>query len=190
MQVNASLDKAGRAVYREAYDETLGGPENAGNLAVFDNKVVKFEPITMKLTDAQFLESVNATDLDIANFFKYPAYKLNMGKQSYESNEQQDLDYLKSTLDPHLVQWEQAARLRWLPEADQNNQYFKFNRAAILRTNAKSQAELEEVEIRSGTLTPNEAREHKERNRYPLGDKFWMTRNNAEIGMEEDVPAQ
>jgi len=189
IQVNAALDKEGRASYREAYNEVLGGSDNAGSLAVFDNKVVKFEPITMKFSDAQFLESVNAVDLDIANFFKYPAYKLNMGKQSYESNEQQDLDYLKSTLDPHLVQWEQAARLRWLSEAEQDSNYFKFNRGSILRTNAKSRAELYEINIRSGMMQANEARALEDRNSYPDGDKWWMTRNNAEIGVIENVQA-
>lgn len=187
VQVNATLDKEGRARYREAYAEVIGGSENAGNLAVFDNKVVKFEPITMKANDAQFLENLDHTDIELANFFKYPLYKLNMGKQSYESNEQQDLDYLKSTLDPHLVQWEQAARLRWLSEVDQNSNYFKFNRTAILRTNAKSRAELHEIEIRSGTLTPNEARALEDRDSYLLGDKYWMTRNNAEIGVPDNA---
>ena len=186
IQVNATLDKSGRQLYKDAYTEALSGD---GSLAVFDNKIVKFEPITMKLTDAQFLEGIAATDRDIANFFKYPEYKLNMGKQSYESNEQQDLDYLKSTLDPHLVQWEQAARLRWLSEADQGNQYFKFNRAAILRTNAKTRAELNAALISSGQLTPNEARSLEDRNGYELGDSYWMTRNNAEIGVPEALPA-
>lgn len=186
IQVNSALDKKARDAYREAYSEILAGSENAGNLAVFDNKVVKFEPITMQFRDAQFLESMDHTDLELANFFTFPAYKLNMGKQSYQSNEQQDLDYLKSCLDPHLVQWEQAARDHWISEEDQQNNYFKFIRQSILRTNAKSRAELDEIEIRSGKLTPNEARAHDDRNSYPDGDKFWMTRNNAEIGAPQN----
>ena len=189
VQINSTLDAKGRQAYREAYQEVMSGTENAGNLAVFDNKVVKFEPITMKLTDAQFLESMDHTDLDIANFFKFPAYKLNMGKQAYNSNEQQDLDYLKSTLDPHLVQWEQSARLHWLAESEQKSNYFKFIRESILRTDAKSRAELHEIQIRSGTLQPNEAREIEDRNGYPDGDKFWMTSNNTEIGGTPNAPA-
>jgi HK97 family phage portal protein len=186
VQVDAILDKEKRAEYREAYSELMSGASNAGTLAVFDKKIVKFEPITMKLSDAQFLESMQATDLDIANYFKYPAYKLNLGKQSYESNDQQDQDYQKSTLDPHLVQWEQAARLAWLPEAEQAENYFKFNRNAILRMTPKTRAELHEIEIRSATLKPNEARAFEDRDAYPLGDKFYMSRNNAEVGAPPD----
>lgn len=186
IQVNATLDKEGRKKYREAYSEIIAGSDNAGNLAVFDNKVVKFEPITMKLSDAQFLESIAATDRDIANFFKYPEYKLNMGKQSYESNSQHDLDYMKSTLDPYAVQWEQAGRARWLSENEQNSNYFRFIREAFLRMDAKSRAELHEIEIRSGTLTPNEARAHNDRNSYAAGDEFYMTSNYAQIGAPKD----
>ena len=190
IQVNATLDKEGRRKYREAYSEIIAGSDNAGNLAVFDNKVVKFEPITMKLSDAQFLESISATDRDIANFFKYPEYKLNMGKQSYESNAQHDLDYMKSTLDPYAVQWEQAGRLRWLSEKEQSSDYLRFIREAFLRMDAKARAELHEIEIRSGTLTPNEARAHNDRNGYPEGDDFYMTSNNAPIRMLEDANSQ
>jgi len=190
IQVNAMLDKAGRDKYREAYSDGVTGAEGAGNLIVFDNKVTKFEPITMQFRDAQFLESVQATDLDIANFFKFPAYKLNLGKQSYQSNEQQDLDYLKSCLDPHLVQWEQAARLQWLPEAEQQASYFKFIRASVLRTNAKSRAELHEIQIRSGTLQPNESREIEDRDGYEEGKKFYMTSNNKPVSAEPAAPAE
>jgi Phage-related protein len=104
-----------------------------------------------------------------------------MGKQSYQSNEQQDLDYMKSTIDPHAVQWEQAARISWLSEADQQSGYFKFNRESILRTNAKSRAELHEIQIRSGTLLPNESREIEDRDGYEEGGKFWMTKNNGPV---------
>jgi HK97 family phage portal protein len=188
IQVNALLDKKGRDSYREAYTDAISGTDGAGSLAVFDNKVVKFEPITMQMKDAQFLELIGATDLEIANFFKFPAHKLNFGKQSYQSNEQQDLDYLKSCLDPNLVQWEQAARLSWLTEAEQETNYFKFIRESILRTNAKSRAELHEIQIRSGTLKPNESREIEDRDGYPEGDKFYMTKNYGSVA--ETQPGQ
>jgi HK97 family phage portal protein len=188
IQVNATLDKQGREKYREAYSEVIMGAENAGNLAVFDNKVVKFEPILMKMTDAQFLESLEFTDGDIANFFMFPEYKLNMGKQSYESNDQQDEDYLKTTIDPYIVQWEQMARLRWLTEEEQDDNYFRFNRKALLRMNAKMRAEIDEIRIRSGTRMPNEARKDEDENSYPDGNQFWMLSQNLPVGAGGATP--
>ncbi len=185
MQMAGSLDKEGRQKIREEYQKALAEP---GSIAVIDNKVVKFDVIGMKATDAQFLESINATDRDIANFFGVPEYKLNMGKQSYESNQQQKQDYLETTLDPYLVQWEQGARIKWLPEAQQVTDYFKWNREAFLRTDAKSRAELFALRIANGTMTPNEARRIEDDNPYEEGDRYFMTRNNATI--EELINAQ
>jgi len=179
IQIDATLDKDGRNKVRDAYKESL---EDPGGLAVFDNKVGKFETIQMKMTDAQFIEGMQLTDVDILNFFGVPAYKLNMGKEAYNSNAQQDLDYLKSTLDPYLVQWEQAARLKWLSEADQKDTYFKFIRESLLRTDAKTRAELHEIKIRSGQMSPNEAREVEDQSGYALGDDFYMTSNYQKIG--------
>jgi len=160
----------------------MGGSSNAYRLAVMDAKISKFEVITMKPVDAQFLESINATDVQIANFFGMPAYKLNMGKQSYESNEQQDLDYLKTTLDPYLVQWEQAAALRWLSETEQNYTYFRFNRDVILRTDAKTRTTILKDKILSGQLTPNEGRQIEDMPAYEGGDAHYIPSNMALVG--------
>jgi HK97 family phage portal protein len=176
------LNKEARDKIRETYGEAMGGSSNAYRLAVMDAKISKFEVITMKPVDAQFLESINATDMQIANFFGMPAYKVNMGKQSYESNEQQDLDYLKTTLDPYLVQWEQAAALRWLSEAEQNYTYFRFNRDVILRTDAKTRTGILKDKIQSGQLSPNEARQIEDMPAYPEGDARYMPANMAMIG--------
>jgi HK97 family phage portal protein len=112
--VDGELNKEARDKVKDSYLAAVKGSENSGGVAVFDNRVTKFEVITMKPSDAQFLETVAATDAEIANFFGMPLHKLNMGKQSYESNSQQQLDYLSTTLNPYLVQWEQAGRVKWL----------------------------------------------------------------------------
>lgn len=184
MRMSQTLKPEDRDLARKEYQKALAEP---GGLAVLDNKVADFQTITMKATDAQFIEAMQLTDIDIMNFFGVPAYKLNMGKQSYESNEQQDLDYLKSTLDSYLVQWEQAARLNWTPLNDQSFTYWKFIRESLLRTNAKTRAELNEIKIRSGQSTPNEAREMEDVSGYDQGDDFYMTSNYQKIGAPQNA---
>ncbi len=180
--VNGDVDKAARDKIKEQYASVMGGSENAYNLAVFDNKITKFEPVTMKPIDMQFLESTQATDTDIANFFGVPLYKLNSGKQSYQSNEQQNLDYLTTTLDPHLVQLEQAGRLKWIAEREQGFTYLKFIRDALLRTDSKTRADYKRTLIESGQMTPNEARSLDDMSPYPDGDAYYMASNIAQIG--------
>lgn len=156
--------------------------ESAGNgVAVFDSRVAKFETITLTPADAQFLEGVQLTDTELANFFGIPLFKLNMGKQSYESNEQQDLDYLKSTLNPFLLQWEQAAGLKWIDARDQAFQYLRFNRDAILQTDAKTRTEVLVKRIQAGIYTPNDALAIEDLNGYLGGDSHYMQQSYGRI---------
>src|SRR3989337_2732082 len=98
-----------------------GVSEHAYRLAVFDKRITKFEPINIQLKDAQFLESIDATDRDVCNFFGLPEHMPNRGKEAYNSNEQKYIEYLVGTLDAFLVPWEQGARIRWLSAAEQAN---------------------------------------------------------------------
>lgn len=188
LQVSTMLDKPGRDQYRESYGEVMQGDYDGSRLAVFDNRVSKFEPITMRLVDAQFLELIGATDKDIANFFGMPLHMLNMGKESYSSNEQKYLEYLSGTLDSYLVQMEQGARIKWLSEDEQGTMFFKFNRDSLLRMDAKTRAETNEILIRSGQRTPNEARQKDDLSPYPEGDSYFMTKNYA--GVQEVASGQ
>jgi HK97 family phage portal protein len=175
IQMGGALDKPGRKKVRDEYEEAM---ETYG-LAVFDNKITKFEPVQMKFTDAQFLEQINASDEDIANFFGISLGMLNMGKQSYSSNDQKFGEYLYGTLDAYLVPFEQAARIRWLSVDEQGRNYFRFIRESLLRMDAKTRAETNEILIRSAQRTPNEAREKDDMTAYAEGDEFYMSSNNA-----------
>ncbi len=177
LYVAGSLDQPARDKMRKVYLDSVTGAANAGNVVIFDDKITKFEPVTMNPTDAQFLESIAATDVDLANFFGIPLYKLNLGKQSYESNGQQDLDYLKTTLNPYAIQWEQAAWLKWLSAAEQAFTYLKFNRESILQTDAKTRSEYLEKNILSGQMTPNEARQVNDLSGFVGGDAHYLPAN-------------
>lgn len=174
---------------REELEKAISGSENAARVALMDPRFSKFESITMKPIDVQFLEGISENDTEIANFFGVPQYKLNAGKQSYESNEQQDLDYLKTTLDPYLVQWEEGAKLRWLPEREQLYTYFRFNRDVILRTNAKTRTEVLTKRIQSGQLSLNEARQIEDTASFAGGDIRIIPSNMAVVNPDGSVTA-
>jgi len=187
--VDGDLNADAKKKLRDAYSEQMSGTENAYRLAVMDSRVTKFEQITMKLVDAQFLETIQATDVDIAKFFGMPLYKLNMGKEAYNSNEQQNLDYLNTTLEPYLVQTEEGGRVKWFSEAEQGNTYLRFNRDVILRTDAKTRSEVISKRIQSGVLTPNEGRQIEDLSGYEGGDLHFIPANMAVINADGSVAA-
>src|SRR5690606_1490700 len=118
--------------------------------------------VEMLLKDSDWLESISATDDDIALFFGLPGHMLNKGKEAYNSNEQKFQEFVSLTLDPFLVPWEEAARIRWLSREEQTTTYFKFKREALLRMNAKERAEINQIKIQNGQMTPNEGRAQDE----------------------------
>lgn len=181
VSVDANLDKDGREKVREAYSEAMSGSQNAYKLAVFDKRITKFEPISMTPKDAEFLSSIDASDRDICNFFGLSEHMLNRGKEAYNSNEQKYIEYLQGTLDSYLVPFEEAARIKWLTRDAQSTQYFKFNRASLLRMDAKGRAETNSIKIQSGQMTPNEARALDEQSPYPEGNEYWMMSNIQRI---------
>jgi HK97 family phage portal protein len=176
------LNKEAREKVRETYEEAMSGSENAYRLAILDSKATKFEQISMSPDDAQFLESIQATDVEIANYYGIPLFKLNSGKQSYESNAQLDLDYLKTTLNPYLTQWENEAKRKWLTQAQlARGWYHKFNRAEILATDANNRAVYLEKKILSGQMTPNESRAIEDQPPYPGGDSHYIPANIGQV---------
>ncbi len=189
VQMAGELSAEARSKVRTAYEEQMSGQANAYRLAVFDSRITKFEPINIQLKDAEFLESINATDQDICNFFGLPEHMLNRGKQAYNSNEQKYIEYLQGTLDAYLVQWEEAARIRWLASVEQPNTYFKFIRESLLRMDSKSRADSMKVRIESGMMTPNEAREKDDMGAYEGGDSHYMPMNLQTIDRGAAVPA-
>jgi HK97 family phage portal protein len=174
-------DEDERDKLRRQFTGKISGSDNAFNIAVADKRIKEFKPISLSPKDAMFLESMDVDDRAIANFFKMPLHMMNMGKEAYNSNEQKFGEYLQQTLDPHLIPMEQGARIRWLPENKQGSNYFKFNRASILRMNAKERAEVNEIRIRSGQMNPNEARALDEQNAYDEGSDFFMSSNYTRI---------
>lgn len=182
VQMAGELNAEARKKVRLAYEEQMSGVENAYRLAVFDNKITKFEPVNIQLKDAQFLESIDANDRDICNFFGLSEHMLNRGKEAYNSNEQKYLEYLQGTLDSYLVQWEEGARIKWLSREEQANVYFKFVRESLLRMDSKARADSMATRIQNGMMTPNEAREKEDMEAYAEGDQYYMAGNILPIG--------
>ncbi|BCY18683.1 hypothetical protein hrd7_25320 [Leptolinea sp. HRD-7] len=180
-EFDGDMNSDARQKVRDSYWEAARGSDGSGGVVVLDGKVRKFTLAEIKPVDAQFLESILAEDVDIANFFALPLYKLNQGKQSYESNDQQDEDYMRSTLDPYLVQDEQACRIKWLTGAEQSTSYWRYNRDAFLRMNSKARAVYLKDKILSGQMTPNEALAIDDQPGYTGGDFHFIPSNMAII---------
>ena len=93
---------------REAWQSQFGGSSNSGKVAVLEEGM-KYTPISISPEQAQFLETRKFQINEIARIFRVPPHMVgDLEKSSFSNIEQQSLEFVKYTLEPWLVRWEQS----------------------------------------------------------------------------------
>ena len=124
---------------RREWEKRHSGPTNAQRIAILDYGL-KYTPISISNKDAQFIEQSELSVQDIARFFGVPLYKLQAGKQSYNSNEQNAIEYVVSTLHPIVTQYEEELTWKLLPQTEASKMKIRINLMAELRGDFSSRA--------------------------------------------------
>lgn len=163
---------------RREWDSHYSGPSNAFRTAILDLGL-KYEPIAMSNADQQFIEQKNCTAEDICRFFLVPPYKCGLGDQSYNSNEQNNIEFAVQTLQPPITAMEQEDSWKLLTLSEQNKGRLcvKMNMAALLRGDAKTRAEVEEIYRNSGVYSVNDINDLEDRPHVPGGDTRYASLN-------------
>ena len=93
---------------REAWQSQFGGSSNSGKVAVLEEGM-KYTPISISPEQAQFLETRKFQINEIARIFRVPPHMVgDLEKSSFSNIEQQSLEFVKYTLDPWVIRWEQS----------------------------------------------------------------------------------
>lgn len=119
-------------------------------------------PLNMNLHDSQFLELRKYTAIQIASAFGIKPYQIgDYGKESYSSQEAQQLAFFKETLLYIVEQYEQEITYKLLTDEEREKGYFfKFNIASIMRADMLTQIQALTAAVGNFVYTPNEAREY------------------------------
>ena len=143
---------------RESWHETFGGSANAGKIAVLEEGM-KYHPISINPNEAQFLETRKFQLNEIARIFRIPPHLIgDLDKSSFSNIEQQSLEFVKYTLDPWLVRWEQSINKNLLNENEKSEYFTKFNLEGLLRGDYQSRMQGYAVGIQNGFMSPNDIR--------------------------------
>jgi HK97 family phage portal protein len=95
---------------------------------------MKYQPIGISPEQAQFLETRKFHINEIARIFRVaPQMLADLEKSSFSNIEQQSLEFVKYTLDPWVVSWEQSMCKALLMESEKPNSFIKFNVDGLLR---------------------------------------------------------
>jgi HK97 family phage portal protein len=176
IEVPTKMDQQNKEKVRKAFERAVGGMDNAFRVAVMDLGM-KYTQLGISQRDAQFIESRQFTVEEVARFTGIPLHKLQSGKQSYESNEAQGIEYVINTLRPRVIQWEEELRYKLLTPMERENMYYRFNLAAEMRGDNASRSAFYQRMVGYSIMTPNECRRLEEMNDDPNGDELLATKN-------------
>lgn len=141
-ELNSDGQPTGRTVkdvLRDEWEKIHSGAQNSHRIAILDHGL-KYQSLAISQRDAMFIESQAQTVEDIARYFSMPLYKLQHGKQSYNSNEQNSIEYAGS-LRPSVIQFEQEQTWKLLmPSEIEAGWEIGTNMMALLRSDSSARA--------------------------------------------------
>jgi len=165
---------------KDSWNSAYQGSGNAHRIAVLEEGM-KFQAIGIPPEQAQFLETRKFQINEIARIFRIPPHMVgDLEKSSFSNIEQQSLEFVKYTLDPWVVRWEQSLQQSLLLPSEKNSIFIKFNVDGLLRGDYQSRMNGYAVGRQNGWLSANDIREIEDMNRIPAeegGDLYLVNGN-------------
>ena len=162
---------------RRSWEAIHRGPGNAFRVAVLDLGL-KYQPISMTNSDAQFVESNEVRVADICRFFGVPLHLAYAGKQSYSSNEQNGIEFVTYTLLGYETQWSQEdSHGLLLPSERLVGQRIRKNPKVFLRGDTAAQTAHYRAMRESGVYSVNDILALEDRPAVPGGDVRYASWN-------------
>ncbi|MGN7359468.1 phage portal protein [Paenibacillus sp. SAF-054] len=181
LPAGATLDKPAKEKARDEWQKANSGLNNAHRIAILDAGM-EYQNLGMPLNDAQFIETSKFGIAEVAKIYKVPGYKLGLTDVKFSNMENQSLEYVKSTLQPIMTNWEQECDYKLFTELERRRYYTKFNVAGELRGDSTSRAAYYKEMIAMGIYSINEVRELEERDNIgEMGDRHFVSLNYVSL---------
>lgn len=161
---------------RESWNKLFRGSVNSHQIAVLEEGL-KYQPIGISPDQAQFLETRKFQLNEIARIFRVPPHMVgDLEKSSFSNIEQQSLEFVKYTLEPWLMRWEQAMGRRLFTEGEKESYFIRFNVEGLLRGDYESRMNGYAVARQNGWMSANDIRELENLDRIPaeLGGDLYL----------------
>lgn len=184
LEIESDATPQTREKVRKAFQSYASDMDSVYKMAVVD-KGMKYTPIGISQSDAQFIESRGFSVAEVARFTGIPEFMLQSGKQSYNSNEQQQLVFVTNALVPHVTMWEQEWAYKLYTDKElRDGCYMRFNVSALMRGDDATRSKFYQTMVYSGIYNLDECRALEEMNPMPdgLGQNFFITKNLDTVG--------
>ena len=152
---------------RESWNSVYRGVNNAHKIAVLEEGM-KYQQIGIPPEEAQFLETRKFQINEIARLYRIPPHMVgDLDKSSFSNIEQQSLEFVKYTLDPWVIRWEQSLQRSLLMPGEKGKYFIKLNVDGLLRGDYQSRMNGYAVGRQNGWFSANDIREMENMNPIP-----------------------
>ena len=177
---------------KDSWNKAYQGSSNAHRVAVLEEGM-KYQQIAIAPDQAQFLETRKFQINEIARIFRVPPHMVgDLEKSSFSNIEQQSLEFVKYTLDPWVVRWEQAISRSLFTKSEKKAYFVKFNVDGLLRGDYASRMSGYATARQNGWMSANDIRELENLDRIPdeLGGDLYLINGNMTKLQEAGVFAK
>ena len=152
---------------RESWNSVYRGVNNAHKIAVLEEGM-KYQQIGIPPEEAQFLETRKFQINEIARLYRIPPHMVgDLDKSSLSHIEQQSLEFVKYTLDPWVIRWEQSLQRSLFLPGEKGKYFIKLNVDGLLRGDYQSRMNGYAVGRQNGWFSANDIREMENMNPIP-----------------------
>jgi HK97 family phage portal protein len=165
---------------RDSWNEVYRGTTKAHKIAVLEEGM-KYQQIGIPPEEAQFLETRKFQINEIARLYRIPPHMIgDLEKSSFSNIEQQSLEFVKYTLDPWVIRWEQSLQRSLLLPKEKQEYFIRLNVDGLLRGDYQSRMNGYSVARQNGWLSANDIRELEDMNPIPEdeGGNLYLVNGN------------
>lgn len=184
IQYSGSLDEPAKRVFKENFESMSSGLNNSHRISLLPIGY-QFTPISLSMTDAQFLENTELTIRQLAAAYGIKMHQLNdLSKATHTNIEQQQQQFYTDTLQAILTMYEQEMTFKLFSQRELDaGHYTRFNVDAILRADIKTRYTAYKDAIQGGFMSPNQARAKEEWEPLEGGDQLYVNGNMIPLVM-------
>ncbi|MCM1362600.1 MAG: phage portal protein, partial [Clostridiales bacterium] len=147
----------------EAWQKAYGGNNNHRTAILEEG--MKYTPISIPNNEAQFLETRKFQIAEIARLYRVPLHMIgDLEHATFSNIEEQSLEFVKYTLDPWIIRWEQSLQKALLSESEKKQYFIKFNVDGLLRGDYASRMQGYATARQNGWMSANDIRDMEEMN--------------------------
>lgn len=173
------LNESSWAQFKSMWNKAASAMSSNSNRTMLLPAELSYQSFTIPPEDMQFLDSRKLSRSEIASIFNVPPHMIgDLDKATFSNITEQALQFVKHTMMPWIVSWEQEMDRKMFSNAErQAGYYVKFDLAGLLRGSPKDRAEFYRGMIEAGVYSRAEVRAFEDMNPTDGLDEMVISQN-------------